>query len=392
MAVIVVGLIALAVLYSKHGFKSNHVQPATPAASTVEAAENKTNLASQSAPVAKAKPDLASSNTKIAVDPTKDNSEPDAKQMEEWRKKLNQSRELEKELQKKPAGELLSRFLSLWRNPSNDQETLEEKFVVKLALTHSLQTGGESSNADVYHQLSALLRDATLGLDVKREIAGILGSVQTVPSVQFILGEYQQANDETIREILGTQIARTGDNRSSLQFPEQLSPLLESAWALAKDDPKLAQALADGLAKVGSPSGVQLLVAALVDSGWNGENLADLKDPQARAALQALVEVRNPNALSVLTTGLLNNDSPPLQKYVSGLSLAAMGKVEATDVLMRWAATASDQEVNLAQQWFGKIRDTASFELVANTLNRPNEFIFSSAAIRAAVARSLENR
>jgi hypothetical protein len=59
---------------------------------------------------------------------------------------------------------------------------------------------------------------------------------------------------------------------------------------------------------------------------------------------------------------------------------------------MRWAATASDQEVNLAQQWFGKLRDTASFELVANTLNRPNEFIFSSAAIRAAVTRSLENR
>ena len=284
MAAIVVGLLAVAVLCFRDGSKSNNDKSTLSATSPNEVAEGRPNAASQSSQVAIPKPTEPLPSATEVKGPGEVGPDPDAQLMDERRQELNQRRELAQQLQKKSAGESLARLETLWREAGNGQNTSEEKALVKLALIHSLQVGGENSNGEVYQKLNALLKDETLSLNVKMEIASILGSVQTPQSVQLLLGEYQQATDDGIREILRTQIARTGDVRSAGQFQEDLSPSLAAAWVLAKDDPKLAQVIAEGLAKVGSPSGVQLLVAALVDSGWNGENLADLKDPQARAA------------------------------------------------------------------------------------------------------------
>ena len=315
-----------------------------------------------------------------------------AQSMEETRRKLTEEREFVRTLQTEPARELLSRLLTLWSEPGVGSRASEEKALVTMVLTQALHSSDENSNGPVYQQLSALLGSDALPLATKMEIASILGSVQTPQSVQLILGAYQQASDDKLREILGNQAGRTGDNLWAGRFHEDLSPPLEAAWPLAKDNSKLAQALANGLAKVGTPTGVQLLVNEILHSAQTIQDLSDLKDLRGQAAFLALNKVRNPNAVSIFANGLLNADSSELERYVCGLSLAAMGKAEATQVLLRWAATASDQETPWAEQWFGKMRDAASFDLVGASLSPANGVKFASATIQSAVVAGQKNR
>lgn len=319
-------------------------------------------------------------------------SETNAAPMEEWRQKLIDRREFAQRLQKESAGELLSRLETIWGEKAIRAVASEEKTLVTMALTHALHSGDENSNAAVYQKLSALLKDDTLPFAAKIEIASILGSVQTPQSVQILLEAYQLATDDKLRVSLGNEIARTGDDRVAGQFRGDLSSPLESAWSLAKDDPKLAQSIANGLAKVGTAAGVQLLINEVLRSVQTVEGLADIKDIQSQAAFTSLDKVRNSNAVEGLATGLLNANSSEVQRYISGMTLAAMGKIDATEVLLKWAVTASDQEAVWAEQWFGKLRDTASFDLVAAALSSTNQINFNSAAIRNAVVLGQGNR
>ena len=143
---------------------------------------------------------------------------------------------------------------------------------------------------------------------------------------------------------------------------------------------------------MGTPAGVQLLINEVLRAAQTVEGLYDLKDAQGQAAFLALAKVRNPNAIAILSTGLLNADSSEVNQYVCGLSLAAMGRGEATQVLLQWAVTATDREAAWAEQWFGKLRDTASFELVAGALSQTNAVAFNSATIRNAVVLGQRNR
>lgn len=311
------------------------------------------------------------------------------KKMEE---RFDERTALAQSLQKESAEELLSRLETLWRGTEGGSRPSEEKALATIALTQALHSGDENSNAMAYQKLSTLLRDDGLPVAVRMEIAAILGSLQTPQSVQLLLTEYQQAADDKLRESLRNQITRTGDNLWAGRFREDLSPPLEAAWPLVKDDSRLAQAAAIGLAKVGTAAGVQLLINEVLRAGQTVEGLYDLNDAQGQAAFLALVKVRNPSAIAVLSTGLLNANSSEVNQYVCGLSLAAMGRGEATQVLLQWAVTATDREAAWAEQWFGKLRDTASFELVAVALSQTNAVAFNSATIRNAVVLGQRNR
>ena len=327
-----------------------------------------------------------------AKTPEKLSDKPSKQPLNEMEQKFAERTELAQRLQKESAGELLSRLEILWSATAVGSQNPEEKALVTIALTQALHSGDANSNAAVYQQLTALLKNDALPLAAKMEIASILGSVQTPQSVLLLLGAYQQATDDRLRESLGNEIARTGENRWATRIQEDLSPPLETAWPLAKDDPKLAQSIANGLAKVGTAAGVQLLVNEVLRSVQTVEGLADIKDLQGQAAFLSLDKVRNSNAVEGLATGLLSANSSELQRYISGMTLAAMGKIDATEVLLKWAVTASDQEAVWAEQWFGKLRDTASFDLVAAALSSTNQINFNSAAIKNAVVLGQGNR
>lgn len=325
---------------------------------------------------------------------TADNSSDEhaSQPLNEMEQRFSERTAFEQRLQKESTGELLSRLETLWRQTESSSRPSEEKALSKIALTLALHSGDENFNASAFQKLSALLRDNALPITAKMEIAAILGSVQTPQSVQLLLTEYQQSNDNELRESLAKQIERTGDNLWGGPFHDDLSAPLETAWPRAKDDPTLANSAAVGLAKVGAASGVQLLVDDVLRTGQTVQGLNDIKDAQGEAAFLALVKIRNPNAIPILSAGLLNANSSEVNQYVCGLSLASMGRGEATQVLLQWAVTATDEDVAWAEQWFGKLRDTASFDMIAAALNQTTGVAFNSAKIRNAVALGQKNR
>lgn len=308
--------------------------------------------------------------------------------IEERIRKLTERRDLTQQLRKQSAGDLLNGLTVAWSTDGHSGE----RTTLMTALIQTLQVSEEHSREAAYKQFSLWLKDGILPFAAKSDVASILGSVQTPQSIQLLLEEYQQASDESLRGIFLKEIAKTGDFRWAAGFHEELSPALETAWRSAKDDPKLAEAIALGLAKVGAPMGVNLLVSDIVGYAQTLEGMSDLKEPPARAAAAAIDKVRNPNAIDVLTTSLLSPDASKLQRYVCGISLAAMGNVDATRTLVQWALTAPDEEAAWAERWFGKLRDTASFEFVANVLSRSSQVEFTSLTVRSNVARGLQNR
>ena len=319
--------------------------------------------------------------------PGLDNLTPEAR-----RRTVVGRRQLATQLQGQTADKLATRLESLLRGSAEQPTRAEEEMALMTALSQALRAHGGDSNDAAYAQLSAMLQDKTLSSAARATVAHSLGSSQTPKAVELLLEAYQHASEDVLRGTLMREIARTGDIRWAAQFHEELSPPLEATWSVVGADPQLARAVADGLAKVGAPQGISLLIGELLSSGQPVESLYDLKEPQALAAFLALEKVRNPNAIRVLSNGLLDPNSTEVQQYVSGLSLASMGNVSATQILLQWAAAASDQEAVWAQQWFGKLRDTASFDLITAALARADITNFKSETVRNAVALGLENR
>ena len=311
--------------------------------------------------------------------------------LEERRRMLNQRREFAQALMRQSPADLLNRLRALW-GPADQSGRLEEKSAVIGALTAVLRGQDKQSNDAAIQQMADCLRDTSLSSSIRSEVASILGAIQTPQSVQVLVGEYQQAANEQIREALAREIAKTGDDRWGARFHEDLSPALETAWPTAKGDPNFAQAVAVALAKVGTPSGVTLLIGEVAGSATTVEGLSELTQPSAQAAASALDRVRNPNAVRVLATGLLGPGTSVVQQYICGNTLATMGDADATRTLLKWASTAPDSGAPWASYWFGKLRDTASFQLVEAATGETGQVPFTSATVRNAVALGLRNR
>jgi hypothetical protein len=395
-ALLATGLLLLAVLVFRAGApkpKQHHSAAALPedsnpaqGASALKRGEALPSLQAHEPPPTHHAPALAKPTAPNANPPT-----PASGALEDRRRMLNQRREFAQELMRQSPEDLLSRLRALWGS-ANQSGRLEKKSAVIGALTTVLRGQDKQSNDAAIQQMGAWLRDTSLSSSIRSEVASILGAIQTPQSVQLLFGEYQQANNEQIREVLAREIAKTGDDRWAARFHEDLSPALETAWPAAKDDPNLAQAVALALAKVGTPSGVTLLLGEVAGSATTVEGLSELTQPSARAAASALDTVRNPNVVPVLAAGLLGPDTSAVQQYICGSTLAAMGNADATRTLLKWASTAPDSGATWASNWFDKLRDTASFQLVEAATSATGQVPFSSAAVRNAVALGLRNR
>ena len=109
------------------------------------------------------------------------------------------------------------------------------------------------------------------------------------------------------------------------------------------------------------------------------------------AASAALRQVRNPGAIPLLQELLKKSNPGSSLEFVSGNTLAGMGKPGATQVLLQWSQTSGDEGEKNASQWFGLVRDPTSLVLVRDAIKDPGRFPFSSDKVRSAVATSIRN-
>jgi len=236
-------------------------------------------------------------------------------------------------------------------------------------LQHTLQ------NEQVYQLFYEYLNSQD-GTDAQKEqLITILERTSTPESVDVLLTSANGSPDSNINSRIRSALAKTADYRWDGRFHEELSSRLEQAWASTENE-SFHPSIATAIAKVGSPNGVRLLLDELLASNGSYDEIKISDNPKAQAALRSLGNVRNPEAVPVLSELLKeqNSTTSNATTIISGNTLAAMGRPEATQALLEWSVVAQDDQAIWAKRWFSKVRDPGSIEIMQQYIDN-NQFI-----------------
>lgn len=166
-------------------------------------------------------------------------------------------------------------------------------------------------------------------------LIGALEEASTKESVDLLLRVAKTAPDQEMR---GAAATLSGVASSSMNPPE-LSPMLERTWQ-ETSNPTLIRSTATAMAKIGTPSGIELLLSAA---------LATDKRDEARqqAAYYALQQTYRHDAVPPLAARLANQ--PPDSEAVKLVApvLARIGDATAGKALVDWLQGRSENAAPL---------------------------------------------
>lgn len=231
-----------------------------------------------------------------------------------------------------------------------------------------------------------LLNDPTLSTEDKSLLIGLLGEVATTDALAILMLMAQENSNSPLYLASLQGISQIAGNRWGGRFHEELSAGLETAWQdLQSRDPAYASTLAKAIAHIGSPDGVAALFDSLTDPSRQS-NVSDNLRLKQKSAFAAIPEIRNPAAIEVIGQQFRQNPIETPGFEVSGLALASMGSPEATESLLSWTETAPTTAASRVEDWFSKIQDLPSVEML---LARQSSLAFASTDVEAAFTRAL---
>jgi len=256
--------------------------------------------------------------------------------------------------------------------------------MISYALAYRLQNHNDSGN--VYGQLQELLGSGSYSQ--KGAALNLLTNISTPQSLQILLDEILLTQATEFRKIMLSRILQIGDNRWGGKFHPELSKPLEKAWNIESSDRKLLVTVARTIAKVGSPSGVELLLSTIDSSGMTVSDIKSGSYPKAWAALKAMEDIRNPALIPVLSRRFSSYQVDNPSFVASGDALAIIGQYETTKMLLDWAKQASQEAIPLVEQWFGLLRTEPAIKLATKVLayNEP----FQDMQVRKAIEKAVE--
>jgi hypothetical protein len=240
----------------------------------------------------------------------------------------------------------------------------------------------EPGNEAIYQAITGLLQQPRLPLERKAALLDLLRETATPESLGLMLETALAASDPALRKAASNGIARIGDNRWDGRFHEELSPLLESAWSHGEiKDRALRSAIALAIAKIGAPSGVDVLLGTVAGK-------ASAEDEAGQAAALSMGKIHNPHAVPVLAQWFQRYPMGKAMFEIIGGTLANLGSPDATQVLLNWARQAPAEAAPLLGPWFKGLHDTTSIQLVREALSEGDAF--QSPRVRQAITSVLE--
>gem|GEM_PF-1488449 len=244
----------------------------------------------------------------------------------------------------------------------------------------------QKTDSAIYQDMATLLSDPDLSLASKNLITGLLGEIATVEAMAELLLIAQQGNDSPLYPASLQAMSQAAANRWDGRFHQELSPALEQAWQdMQGKDSAYAATLAKAIASVGTPTGVDMLLDSLTDPSRQ-INVDETLRLKQKAAFAAIPDIRNPAAIATLSQHV-SGDSLGVPGFeVSGLALASMGAPEATEQLLNWSETAPAAAATRIEDWFSKVQDSASVDLL---LSRRSTLNFQSPAVESAFDQAL---
>lgn len=258
------------------------------------------------------------------------------------------------------AAELESDLREAWREGDD---------VLLNAARNEIVVRGRRGALESVQVLVSALEGAPAGLGPY--YVGLLGEIATPAAARALidLAQSSPGSISALRLAALEALAHIGEHQAGKRSVASISTLLETHLeSVVFSDPGQAVTIAEGLASLGTPSGIdavlQLLDAYAVDPAIPIET--------RQALSRALGQVRNPAAVPVLQARL--RADPELNRAAtSGAAeaLARMGHVRATQALLGWASELSGEPfARQALAWLSLAREEGSLRLLGQAGKR----------------------
>ena len=190
-------------------------------------------------------------------------------------------------------------------------------------------------------QMYGFIANRAANSDFERHLLiGALNEAATKETVDLLLRVAKTVPDPEMRGAAAT-LSGVGSS-TNLNGPE-LSPMLERTWK-ETSDPTLIRSTAVGLAKIGTPSGIELLLTAALATD-------DRDKARQQAAYEALKESRQPSAVPPLAARLAGQPPTSLEVQLVAPVLARITDPSASNAVVGWLQGRSENAAPLIHDY-----------------------------------------
>lgn len=179
-------------------------------------------------------------------------------------------------------------------------------------------------NPKVLNQMRDFLLNSSNSDFERQLLIGALESASTEEAVDLLSQVAATSSEQKIKEAAG---GLAGVGNLGHGGPE-LSPILEQVWR-ESNDPKQLLGVASSIAKIGTPSGVELLLSSALSTDNQDKVRVD-------AAQYALKEVYMPSAVPPLVARLANQAPTSVTAQLVAPILVKIGDTAASRAILGW--------------------------------------------------------
>ena len=214
----------------------------------------------------------------------------------------------------------------------------------------------------------------------RKMVLGTLSFAATKETVELLIHEALNLQDKEMRDSAIAKLSSVGEVVGGRMEKDDFTPKLTAVW-FATNDPKTMLLSAESLGRIGSSSGVEvLLTAALAPDGKD--------DLRREKAAYGLLKVNQPSAVPPLAAVLEKNPAGSQANTVAFRTLNQIGDKTASEAVMKWFQTTDSSAAAQAKEWAAHIRTTAQEQAAQSALD--SKVRFRSDENRKALRAGLE--
>ena len=233
-----------------------------------------------------------------------------------------------------------------------------------------------SDDAAFYADVTQRLLNTNAPQLERARLAKLLAEIATPSALEILTNALLNPECSAMQTALSNAILTTADSLPEQPRRADLSAVLETAWTLPKQNQQQHHTLALALAKLGTPRGVELLLAAVRDLPSAKKKTLSYAEQQAKAAFIAMDEIINPDSVTVLSHAFTSHRASEAVFIAAGNGLVNLGRDDAAQRVLQRINELPDAAVPVGQQWLGRLSgkiDKAALRSINKTLGLPRQ-------------------
>jgi hypothetical protein len=266
-----------------------------------------------------------------------------------------------------------------WISSGRTDHDLMKQYSVGVLLARVLQE--KAPNAETVQAMEEFIADGSNSLLERAHLIHVLNRTGTKESLDILIGTATTSSDHILKRE-ATEGVGDGDRwHQDGRSHDEMSPALERVWSTSGDQ-ELLRAVASAMAKVGAPSGVELLFRSALAAGTRDGF-------RAGVAMKSLSGVTNPDAIPVLSAHLSDATTTNDETTLASGALVGIFQPSATAAVLDWLERTDEYAVPFARYYAANARSSGiALQLWKSALDPAVRFRSESnrEAIRAGLA------